>query len=242
MPSERFSISRARFLAKKGSSRRGIATDDKFEKALKKLAKLGYLTSTRKTPKQVTYSVTQKFETALRDHATIAWSFMTKTSPDKLSAVPFVKLLQLNEQIFKAFFYGDFGDRWRAIRARINDRLTDLARAPNVSEKRDRNRDHIHEDVNLWAVFNLLVVAREMPFLNISSAAEKLQLQGYVTKENDLQEAAERLKSIKYLTENAHRILRFHEDVESEVSLLRKDIVAGLNAIREVCSAFRVAP
>jgi len=242
MPSEKFSISPARFLARKASSRRGIATDEKFLDTLKALEKLGYLTSFKKSPRQVIYHVTQRLEKALRDHATIVWSFMTKGSPDELSPVPFVDLLQLNEEVFNEFFYGDFGERWRAIRARINDRLTGSARAASARKKRDYHQDHFHDDINLWAVFNLVVVADEISFLNISAAAKSLHLQDYVTEENDLQRAAKRLIDIDYLMEHPNRLLRFHNDVESEISLFRKDIAAGLSALRDACSAFRVAP
>jgi hypothetical protein len=240
MPSVRFSISPARFLAKKASSRRGIATDEKFLDTLKTLEKLGYLTSIRKSKRQLVYHVTEELEKALRDHATISWSYMTENPPDKLCAVPFSDLLQLNEDVFNKFFYGDFGERWRAIRSRINDRLTGSARAASVNKKRDYHQDHIHEDVNLWAVFNLVVVAGEVSFLNISAAAKNLRLQGYVTDENDLQGAAKRLIAIDYLKEHPNRMLRFHKDVENEIGLFRKEIAASLNRVRDVCSAFRI--
>ncbi len=243
MPSDRFSISPAHFLARTRTSRRVIATEKQFLGALKKLEKLNYLTSTRISPRQVVYHVTQKFEKTLRDHASIVWSFMTKGSPDELSALPFVDLLQLNEEIFNEFFYGNFGVRWRAIRARINERLSDSTRAASAVEKRDYHHDHIHENINIWAVFNLVVVAGEISFLNISAAAKSLQLHDYVTEEKNLQAAAKRLMDINYLKEHPKRMLRFHNDVDNEISLFRKDIVEGLSAVRDACSAFRfVAP
>jgi len=97
---------------------RWVGTEHQLKITVGKLKATGYLSGEKET-----IYIEQKMRDVFVEHAKALSTFMTRKNIDDLSNAPFANWLELNEEIFSCFYFGEFGNAWRNLRQRITEKL-----------------------------------------------------------------------------------------------------------------------
>jgi hypothetical protein len=151
---DKIEIGLATFRRQVAGQRRWLGSDAQFNATIGQFAKSGYLKQ-----KNNRIRVRKKMLDCLRAHAQTIFSFMLQSDAGSLEAISDTDWLRFNEHVFAKFFFHDYGERWRALRAQLNERLGQANRVPrNGKTARSNTVDYISRDPQLWVAFNTVAI------------------------------------------------------------------------------------
>jgi hypothetical protein len=224
-------ISRASFRKQLTGRRQWLGDVSQFNRTLNKLQGCGDLDDGKDI------GIKQALVDRLVAHAQGIYSFMTEQAAN-LELVPLRDWLVLNDNVFTKFFFREFGDAWRELRAEVNQML----RKGNGGPRRGRNRsrshnvDYLDRYPTLWLAFNIVAVEGPGTIYQISHRIDGHGLSRIWPRMGEVADAVSQLVVSGVLTDEGN-IFDVASRLHSLTAKYKAEIVNGLAVIEVDCRA-----
>lgn len=204
----------------RNSKRRWFGSDAQLKKTVKQFESGGLIDSSASG-----IAPTERGVRLLLDHAKAVHGFFQSGNAALSRARR--DWLELNQRIFQAFFYNDYGDAWRDLRSKVN--LT-IAKARGSGDR--YVTDYIGESGTLWVIVNLLAVFGEIDQWEVDGCISRSNLKDIAGSTTKIGKKIEEMIDEGVLQKHGDVIsfstkigdcVRFQTAVKNSMARLRRD-------------------
>jgi hypothetical protein len=210
---------------------RGVVERDQARGALTKLDRLGF---TQRAGRDLI--ILPKLRGVLENHARAVLEFHVGARPPVPTFDQPFDYVRFNSEVFKAFFYGDFGTTWRTLRREINAEIRRHAPEPDAVEKETNIylRDALSVTPRLWAVVNIVAAFGPFNGHQICGAIHEFGLLEMAPLIEDVSSAIAFLQERHVLEGDPGCPVYFDAELQSQVEAFVQATCKGMLALQTI--------